>query len=335
MRLLKKYIIILMLFLSLVVLTSCKKDKNKITIAEVTHSVFYTPQYVAIEKGFFKEEGLNINLVLTSGADKVMAALLSGSADIGLMGPEATVYVYNEGAEDFAVNFAQLTQRAGDFLIARQKINNFTWDMVKGKQILGGRKGGMPEMTLEYVLKKNGLNVGRDDNTKDVNVRTDVQFAALAGKFESGDGDFVILFEPTATNLELAGKGYVVASNGAESGNIPFTAYSTLKSYMEKNPEILIKFTRALYKAQQWVRTHTAKEIAEVIQPQFPETSLDTLTKVMQRYIDIDAWTVTPYFSEDALNKLMEIMILADELEKKVPFSRLVNNEFANKVISE
>lgn len=316
------------------VLTACKGNRNKITIAEVTHSVFYAPQYAAIELGYFKEEGLEVNLILTSGADKTMAALLSKEAQIGLMGPEASIFVYNGGQTNYAINFVQLTQCDGSFLMSREKIDDWSWEMLKGKEILGGRKGGVPEMTLEYVLKSKGLGVGQDDTNAEVNVRTDVQFAALAGAFVSGEGDYVTLFEPTATALEKEGKGYIVASIGKESPGIPFTAYSATKSYMEENPDIIQKFTNAIYKGQKWVKSHTAREIAELIHPHFKELNIDDLTIVMQRYVDINAWKDTPFFPEAGLNKLMDVMELAKELDKRAPYSKIVNNKFATEAIN-
>lgn len=334
MKTLSKFLILIVALLTTVLLSGCGKKDNEITIAEVAHSIFYAPQYVAIEKGFFEEEGLEVDVVLANGADKVMSALLSGDAEIGLMGPEASIYVYNEGQKNYAINFTQLTQRDGSFLVSREEIEDFDFSMLKGKEILGGRKGGVPEMTLEYVLKEKGLEVGQDDPTKEVNVRTDVQFGALAGAFTSGEGDYVTLFEPTALMLEKEGKGYVVASIGAEGGNIPFTAFSATKKYMEKHPDIIQKFTNAIYKGQKWVLSHTAREIAEAIHPHFSDTSVDDLTIVMQRYIDIEAWCETPYFKEDGLNRLMDIMEEANELDKRAPFAKIVNNTYANKAIN-
>jgi len=324
---------LLMLCVLTFLLSACGKDRNKIRLAEVTHSVFYAPQYVAFELGYFEEEGLDVTLILTSGADKTMAALLSKDAQIGLMGPEATIFVYNGGQKNYAINFIQLTQCDGSFLVGREKIENWSWDMLKGKEIIGGRKGGVPAMTLEYVLRQKGFNVGRNDSTKDVNLRTDIDFAAQGGAFASGQGDYVTMFEPAALQLEKQGIGYVVASVGKEAPGIPFTAYSATKEYIEKNPDIIQKFTNAIYRAQIWVQNHTAREIAELIHPHFQETSLDDLEIVMQRYIDIQAWKPDPLFKEEALNKLMEVMEMADELEKRAPYDKIVTTKYAEEAM--
>jgi len=328
----KKYIAFIVVCLIGICGVSCKKDKNNITIAEVAHSVFYAPQYAAIELGYFEDEGLEVELVNANGADKVMAALLSGDAQIGLMGPEASIYVYNGGQENYAINFAQLTKRDGSFIVGREKVDDFSLDMLKGKSILGGRKGGVPEMTLEYTLKQAGLLVGQDDSTVLVNdgvlVRTDIQFAAMAGAFTSGEGDYTTLFEPTATAIEKEGKGYVLASIGELSGEVPYTAYSALKNYITDNEEIIEKFTRAIKKGLEWVHSHTAREIAEVVSPHFTELSIDDLEVVMQRHIDIDAWVQTPLFTEEALNKLMDIMQEANELDKRAPYNKIVTTKF-------
>lgn len=318
-------------------MVGCRDDngKTKVKLAEVTHSVFYSPQYVAMKLGFFEEEGLEIDLILTPGADKVMAALLSRDVHIGLCGPEAAVFVYNRDYKDYPVAFAQLTQRDGSFLVAREPIENWDWNMLKGKSILGGRKGGMPEMTLEYVLKSKGLEVGRDDPTKEVHVRTDVEFAAMAGAFEAGQGDFTTLFEPTATAMEKQGKGYVVASIGAESGDLPYTCYHAAKSYIQKNPEVIQKFVNAIYKGQQWVKSHTAREIAETIASFFPELSLEDLTAVTQRHKDIEAWQEDPYFGEEGFNKMLDIIEMAGELTERPPYEKIVDNQFSSKTISK
>ncbi len=318
-------------FLISFTLTGCKKETTlpKIRLIEVTHSLFYTPQYVALTKGFFADEGLDVELINGKGADKCMAAILSGEAEIGFMGPEASVYVYNQGREDYAVNFAQLTQRDGSFLVGREKDDNFTFDKLKGKTILGGRKGGMPEMTLEYVLKKNhGL-----DLQKDVTVRTDVQFDVLAGAFVGGEGDYVTLFEPVASTLEKEGKGYVVASIGVEAGYIPYTCYSATKAYIEKNPEIIQKFTNAMYKALVWVQNSSNAEIADAVLPQFPDTDKEILISLIERYRSQDSWHPDLILTEDGLNHMMDIMELAGELDKRADYSKIVTTKFAQKAM--
>ncbi len=301
---------------------------KKISLNEVTHSVFYAPQYVALSMGFFKEEGLEVELTNGQGADKVMTAVLSGQSDIGFAGPEAAVYVYNEGKEDHAVVFAQLTKRDGSFLVGRNPEPDFKWENVKGKYIIGGRKGGVPEMTLEYVLKKNGIIPG-----KDAEVNTSVQFALMAGAFTGGQGDYVTLFEPTATMLEKEGKGHILASIGMESGEIPYTAYFAKKSYIEKNKEAIQKFTDAIYKGQLWVDQHTPAEIAKVIKPSFPDTSEEILADVAKRYKDQDAWNKDPVLKKQSFELLQEVMQTAGELKQKAPHEKVVDNQFAEKAI--
>lgn len=312
---------------------SIKKPVQKIAVAEVTHSVFYAPQYVAIEKGFFAEEGFEIELIGAYGADKTMAALLSGEAQIGFMGPEASVYVYAQGSKDYAISFAQVTKRDGTFLVSRKPEPNFTFDNLKGKEVIGGRKGGMPEMTLEYVIKNNNLVIGTNTDQGEVNVRTDIQFAVMAGAFTGGEGDYVTLFEPMATSVEKEGVGHIVASIGAESGEIPYTAYCALSSYMDKNPEVIQKFTNAIYKGQQYVKNNSPEEIAKVIAPQFKELAFDELVTVIKRYKDNDTWCDTPLLKEESLNRLMDVMELAGELNQRVPYDKIVTTTFAEEAI--
>lgn len=328
----KKTAIILVLILSVaMVFAACgQQDKIRISLSEVTHSVFYAPQYVAINLGFFEEQGLEVELSNGQGADKVMTAVLSGQVDIGFAGPEASIYVYNEGREDYAVVFAQLTKRDGSFLVGRTPEPDFKWENLRGKSIIGGRKGGVPEMTLEYVLKKHGLMPNQD-----LIVDTSIQFAAMAGAFTGGEGDYVTLFEPTATMLEKEGKGYVLASVGMESGEIPYTAYFAKKSYIEKNKDIIQRFTNAIYKGQQWVEQHTPKEIAEVIRPSFPDTDLEILEAVAQRYKEIDAWCKDPIMTEEALNRLQDVMEEAGELKNRAPHDKIVDNSFARKAMED
>ncbi|MBF8984475.1 ABC transporter substrate-binding protein [Lutibacter sp. B2] len=309
--------------------TGCGKNAlTKVTVAEVTHSVFYAPQYVAITQGFFEEEGLSVDLINGQGADKTMTALLSDQVDIGFMGPEASVYVYNQGKDDYAVNFAQLTQRDGSFLVAREPMPNFKFEDVIGKTIIGGRKGGMPEMTLEYVLKSNKVVPG-----KDVNVRTDLQFAVMAGAFKGGEGDFVTLFEPVASLFEKEKAGYIVASIGEAGGYIPYTCYSSKKSFIEKNPETIQKFTNALYKGLQWVEAHSPEEIANAIAPQFPDADLKVLTNVAKRYKDQDTWKPDLVLTKEGLNHMMDIVELAGELDQRAPYDKIVITEFAKEAM--
>lgn len=303
-------------------------DLKKISVNEVARSVFYAPQYVAINNGFFKEEGLEIELTTGQGADKVMTAVLAGQSDIGFAGPEASIYVYNEGKEDYAEVFAQMTKRDGSFLVSKTDTDNFSWNDLKGKTVIPGRKGGVPYMTFEYVLKQNGI-----DPETDVNLDDSIKFDLMAGAFAGGDAEYVTLFEPTASMTEEAGKGYVVASVGEASGEIPYTAYFAKKSYIEENKDVIQGFTNAIYKGQQWVKQHSAKEIAEVIQDFFPDTDLDMLTKSIQSYMDIDAWNDTPVLKEEAFNRLQTVMKEAGELDKEAPYNKVINNEFAENSI--
>lgn len=297
-----------------------KEDDNLTTInlAEVSHTIFYAPQYAAIQNGYFEEEGMEINLILTPGADKVAAALLSKDADIGLSGSEATIYVYNGGEQDYLKTFAQLTQRDGSFLVSRTPIENFTLEDLRGKTVIGGRRGGMPEMTFEYVLRQNGM-----DPKTDLTIDTSVEFAAMGGAFIGGDDDFVTLFEPTALEVEQQGYGYVVASIGELGGVVPYTSYSARISFIEENPDLIAGFNRAVQKGLDYVHSHSDEEVAETILSFFPDTSLNDLTEVVGRYREIDAWPTTTSFTEESFNHLQDIMIDAGELEEKVPYSEL------------
>lgn len=309
--------------------TGCSKkgETTEVRLNEVTHSVFYAPLYVALNLGFFAEEGLRIELTNGGGADKVMTAVLAGQADIGLAGPEACIYVLNEGREDYPVVFAQLTKRDGSFLVGRTD-EDFTWENLKGKTIIGGRKGGVPEMTLEYVMRQNGVIPNQD-----AAVDTSVQFSMMAGAFTGGNGDYVTLFEPTATEVELEGKGYILTSIGQESGEIPYTAFFASQSYMKENSAVVQSFVDAVAKGQKWVQEHTAQEIAEAIADQFPDTKIDVLTRVTQRYKDIDAWNGTPVMKQESLERLETVMETAGELDQRVDFNKLVDNSFAEKAI--
>ena len=304
---------------------STEEKLTKVTLNEVAHSIFYAPQYVAIEEGYFKDEGLDLTLVTGFGADKTMTAVISGEADIGFMGAEASVYAYQEGATDAVVNFAQLTQRAGNFLVAREEMPDFKWEDLKDKKVLGGRKGGMPEMVFEYILRKNEL-----DPQKDLTIDQSIDFGYTAAAF-TGDtsADFTVEFEPSATALEKEGAGYVVASLGVDSGYVPYTSYSAKTSYMEKNPEIIQKFTNALQKGMEYVQSHTPEEIAKVIAPQFAETDLDTVTAIVKRYYDQDTWKSNLIFEKESFELLEDILEDSGELSERVSYEDLVTTKYA------
>ena len=328
-------VVIIVLIAIVIAVVAIKSQKGNyqntlqiINVSEVTRSVFYAPQYVAINNGYFEEKGLEIELSTGQGADAVMTSVLANQVEIGFAGPEASIYVYNEGKEDYTEVFAQLTKKDGSLLVSRTNEENFSWENLKGKTVIPGRKGGVPYMTLEYVLKKNGINPETD-----VVLDDSIKFDLMAGAFAAGNADYVTLFEPTASLTEQEGKGYVVASVGEEAGEIPYTAYFAKKSYIEANEELIQNFTDAVYKGQVWVKEHTAEEIATVIQDFFPDTSIEMLTEAIQTYKDIDAWNETPVLEEESFNRLQEVMTLAGELENPAPYDKVVNNMYAFKSI--
>ncbi len=312
------------------VTTTPSETLTTVRLSEVTHSVFYAPQYVAINLGIFEKHGIKIDMISSQGADKVMTAVLSRQVDIGFAGPEASIYVYKQGKSDYSQIFAQLTKRDGSFLVGRNpdEVGNFNWTNLKGKHVLPGRKGGVPYMTLEYVIKEHGLTPATD-----MNFDNSISFDAMTSAFVSGVGDYVTIFEPTATMLEKEGKGYILASVGEAAGEIPYTAYFTSKSFIEENPELIQAFVDAIYEAQTWIATHTSSEIAEVIAPSFEGTDIEILEAVIQRYKDIDAWNTTPVMTKESFERLEDVMIEAGELNEKVPFEDLVVNTFAENTI--
>ena len=327
--------LLLLSALLLVTLTGCGASAGansqpaagkKVVLNEVAHSIFYAPMYVAIEEGYFEEEGIDLELVTGFGADKTMTAVLSGEADIGFMGSESSIYVYSQNPDDYIVNFAQLTQRAGNFLVAREPVENFQWSDLKGKDVLGGRKGGMPQMVFEYILKKNNL-----DPAADMNIDQSIDFGATAAAFSGGQGDFTVEFEPGASTLEKEGAGYVVASLGIDSGYVPYTAYSAKQSFLKEHPELVQGFTNALQKGMDYVQNHTPEEIAKVIAPQFKETDLEDITTIVTRYYEQDTWKKDLIFEEPSFTLLQDILEEAGELEQRVPYSELVTTEFAEK----
>ena len=292
------------------------------TLAEVAHTIFYAPQYVAIEKGYFKDLGIDLDLTLASGADKVTAAVLSDDADIGFCGSEATIYVYNGDEKDYLKTFAQATQKDGTFLVSREKYKNFTLNDLKGKTVIGGLAGGMTEMTFEYSLRENGI-----DPTKDVNIDTSVAFPAMSGSFIGGNGDFVTLFEPNATQVEQQGYGHVVASVGELGGVVPYTSYSAKISYLKKNKDVIKNFTKAIQKGLDYVHSHSDKEVAKTILKQFPDTSLNDIESAVKRYRKIEAWPKTTKFSKESFDHLQDIMIDAKAIDAKVSYEDLMYNE--------
>ncbi len=323
----KKNLFVYILIIALVGLTAIfifrpKNNDNlkKIKVAEVAHSVFYTPQYVAHALGYFKDEGLDVEIILTAGADAVAASVLSGDVNIGFCGSEATIYIYNNGEKDYLVNFAGLTKKDGSFIVSRKKIDNFKLTDLKGKYIIGGRKAGMPEMTLEWILKENGINL------KDVTIDTSIAFPAMSGSFIGGTGDFVSLFEPNALKIEEQGYGYVVASLGELGGEVPYTVYNARKSYIENNMDVITSFSNAIQKGLDFTHSHSAEEIAKIILDYFPDTSLDDLTKLVDRYKKIDSWYKTTHIDEDSYNHVLEIIDAAGELKGIAPYDKLIKN---------
>lgn len=326
----KKIIILvcfcIVLIFALIFAINAKKKENKqesglteVKVAEVAHTIFYAPAYVAISKGYFEEENIKIDLTLASGADKVTAAVLSGDVDIGFCGSEATIYVYNSGEKDYLVNFARLTKRDGSFLVSRKKYDNFTLEDLKGKTVIGGRKGGMPEMTFEWALKENGI-----DPEKDLIIDTSVAFAAMEGAFIGGDADFVTLFEPNASSVEKQGLGYVVGYVGNWGGEVPYTAYNAKKSFIKENPQIIKGFTKAIDKGLKYVKNTDSNIIAKDIQEFFPELSLDDLTLIIERYKTNDAWPDSTDITKEEFDHIQEIMISSNELDKKAPYDKLI-----------
>jgi NitT/TauT family transport system substrate-binding protein len=317
-------LLLTVLLVSAVLCGCAPKELRKITLNEVTHSVFYAPQYAAIALGYFKDEGLEVELVNGGGSDKTMTALLSGEAEFGLMGPETGVYVVGEGKEDHPMVIGQLTACDGSFLVGREKDEDFTWEDLRGKSVIGGREGGMPMMTLKYVLTREGLEPG-----KDVEVINNIQFNLMAGAFEGGMGDYVTLFEPTATAFEKEGKGYILAAVGEYGGSAPYTCYMTSKAMLEKEPELVQKFVNAVSKAQKWVSTAKAEDVAKAIADFFPDTDVADLAVVVERYKSINTWHDTLVMSEDSFTHLQDIIDESGLLARRIEFKELVDNTFA------
>jgi NitT/TauT family transport system substrate-binding protein len=311
----------------LVLVAGCGgKGTAKIHIGEVTRSLFYAPEYVALSQGFFKEEGLDVDLQTTAGGDKTMTAILSGTVDIGLVGSETSIYVQQQGASDPVINFAQLTQTDGTFLVSRKPVKAFDWNSLKGVTFLGQRKGGMPQMAGEFTLKKHGI-----DPHKDTNLIQNVEFANIPSAFASGTGDYVQLFEPQASIFEKEGKGYVVASFGKESGHLPYTVFMAKKSYIDKHKDSVQKFTNAIQKAQKWVESKSVDEVAAAVLPYFPNTDKEIVKSVVKRYKEQGSYATDPIIDEGEWNNLQDVMQTAGELKERASYAKLVDNQFAEK----
>lgn len=295
-----------------------------ITVAEVAHSTFYAPMYVADKLGYFEEEGIDVDIILTSGADAVAAAIMSGDAEIGFCGSEQSIYIYNGGEKDYFINFAGLTKRDGSFIVGRNK-DKFNINDLKGKHIIAGREGGMPAMTLAYTLKEHGIEL------KDLYFDTSIAFASMNGAFIGGTGDYVTVFEPSGLQLEKQGYGYVVASLGKLGGEVPYTTFQAKKSYIENNEDVIKGFTNAIQKGLDYTFNHSDKEVAEVISNYFPDISLKDLTEVIKRYRENDSWYSTTYITDEGFNRVQDIMKNSNKLEKLAPFDKLVNNEYNKK----
>jgi len=317
------------------IVTGCGRKVNgrelvKLTVSEVTHSIFYAPMYAAINNGYFEEAGIEIELINAGGADKVMTALLTGGADIGFAGPEAVIYVRAQGKEDYPRVFAQLTQCDGSFLVGRQPMENFDWNRLKGSTILPGRKGGIPYMTLLYCLNRRGMEVGRD-----VFFDESISFNAMTGAFVSGTGDYVTVCEPGATDLEMQGKGYILASIGEEGGRVPYTTYFANAPFLEANSDLVQKFTDAIYRGQRFVAENSRDTVAAAISPSFPDTDTATIATVVQRYKDIGAYSESGVMTESDFDRLCAILENAGELTEKVAFSAIVDNSFAEEAVKK
>ena len=321
--------IILFIFIVIIFLISClfidkknnyKKESLKtIKVAEVAHTIFYAPFYAAINNGYFEEEGIKIDLILASGADKVSAAVLSGDVDIGFCGSEATIYIYNNNEKDYLVNFAKLTQKDGSFLVSRKKYDNFELKDLIGKNVIGGRKGGMPEMTFEWALSQNNI-----DPKKDLNIDTSIAFSAMQGAFVGGQGDFVTLFEPNATAVEKEGLGYVVGYIGTWGGIVPYTSFNAKKSFINDNENTINGFIKAINKGLQYVYNTDSKIVADNVQGFFLDTKKEDLSIMIDRYKENEAWPKNSLINEKEFDHIQDIIINANELDKKAPYNKLV-----------
>lgn len=322
------YTIVLLCIVLLIVLFCFlnRKEDNKLTkikVAEVAHSIFYAPMYAADSLGYFEDEGLDVEIILTSGADNVAAAVMSGDVQVGFCGSEQTIYIYNQGAKDYLVNFAALTKKDGSFIVSREKEDNFDIKNLKGKYVIAGRTGGMPAMTFEWILNQNGIK------TDDLTFDTSIAFASMSGAFIGGTGDYVSLFEPTASDIENNGYGYIVASLGELGGNVPYTTFNAKKSYIKENKDTIQKFVNAINKGLNYVHSNSSDKIAKTIQDYFPDVSYNDLTQIVQNYMDIDSWYDSTLINEKDFEHIQDIIENANELEKRVEFKTLFDTSFS------
>lgn len=326
-------IVLVLIASSVLIYALNKKEDNVIKVNEVTHSIFYAPFYIAINNGYFAEEDIELELTNGGGSNNSMNALLNGEADIALLGPEAIVYVATGEALDQPKMFAQLTKKDGALLISKTQTNNFNWTDLIGKTVIGGRKGGVPAMTLQYVIEViAGLEIGTLPTQ--VNLRTDVEFNLTASTYEQ-EGDYCTLFEPTASALITEGKGYQVASIGSESGEIPYTGFAAKESYLTKNPDQIKGFIRALIRGYEFLTTADLEDVIDALVPSFATTSRTSIQAAVETYIEIDAWAETPIMKETALNYLQTVMIHAEELTTPVAYSQVFDPTFAQSVLDE
>lgn len=324
------YTIVLLCIVLLIVLFCFlnRKEDNKLTkikVAEVAHSIFYAPMYAADSLGYFEDEGLDVEIILTSGADNVAAAVMSGDVQVGFCGSEQTIYIYNQGAKDYLVNFAALTKKDGSFIVSREKEDNFDIKNLKGKYVIAGRTGGMPAMTFEWILNQNGIK------TEDLTFDTSIAFASMSGAFIGGTGDYVSLFEPTASDIENNGYGYIVASLGELGGNVPYTTFNAKKSYIKENKDTIQKFVNAINKGLNYVHSNSSDKVAKTIQDYFPDVSYNDLTQIVQNYMDIDSWYDSTLIEEKDFEHIQDIIENANELEKRVEFKTLFDTSFSKK----
>ncbi|MBQ4558067.1 MAG: ABC transporter substrate-binding protein [Clostridia bacterium] len=323
--------LIMLVMMTSFVFVGCGESTNKIRINEVTHSIFYAPLYIAINNGYFEDEGFEIELTNGGGSDQSMTALLTDACDIALLGPETSVYVASQGREDLPVIFGQLTKRDGSFIIGRTDINgNFDWSSMEGKEILGGRKGGMPAMTLEYVLRNKGLIDGEN-----ITINYDVAFNNMTASFIANTGDYMTTFEPTGSTLEKNNQGYIMASVGEAAGEVPFTTFMATSKYINDNPETIHKFLKAVMRGYNYLVTADIDDVVDALLPSFADSDREIIKSSLLNYIAIDAWCATPIMTESSYNRLIDIMTQAGTLTENVPFASVVNNSYAQEVINE